>query len=39
MFDFGTVIAVVVGAGSLAFSLVEYALKRKNKLQKAENNS
>jgi hypothetical protein len=31
MFDFNIIILSVLGAGSLAFSFVEYALKRRKK--------
>lgn len=37
MFDFSVIVVSVAGAGSLAFSFVEYALTRKNKHQKTEN--
>jgi hypothetical protein len=31
MFDISTIIVSAVGAGALAFSFLEYALKRKSK--------
>jgi hypothetical protein len=37
MFDFSIVLVSIVGAGSLAFSFVEYVLARKKKLSKMEN--
>ena len=38
MFDFSVVIVSVLGAGSLAFSFLEYALTRKKKQPKTETN-
>ena len=36
MFDFNIIVVSVIGAGSLAFSFLEYALTRKKKQQKTE---
>ncbi len=37
MFDFSIIIVSIVGAGSLAFSFLEYVLTRKKKQPKTEN--
>ena len=36
MFDFNIIVVSVIGAGSLVFSFLEYALTRKKKQQKTE---
>lgn len=38
MFDFSTILVGVIGAGSLAFSFVEYSLTRKKKQQNNSKN-
>jgi hypothetical protein len=36
MFDFGTILVSVIGAGSLALSFLEYAIRRKRKTEKTK---